>query len=299
MKKLYLSFAIILAFVLRLQSYDGTSLGIVFGVGSIFGIWFLVRSMPAELPFFPEICALFFAISPWHIFITKYQDISFLIFFMILGVNILLRIFKKHSFLTTAVFLLITIFFIANPLKDVLKGFSNTQVPIWTTDEQRREHGIYFNNPFVVLIHNKVINYALSFVEHYGRHFQGDFLFITGDVRNEDGVKDFGQMYLFDLVFILTGVFFILKNIKQWAILIVWLLFSPFPSALDFQPPNAIKAANMIVPLTILSGYGAVKLFNLIYHKFHKSTLRYLLIALVMLFTVWDFSRFLHQYFVH
>ena len=141
---------------------------------------------------------------------------------------------------------MILINFLTISFKDI------TQVPVWLTDEQRREHGNNFANFPVVLIHNKVVNYTLSFLDHYSQHFQGDFLFVSGDVRNS-----FPLMYLFDFIFIITAVIFIIKSPKGWGIIFIWLLMAPLPSALDLQPPNALLSSNMIVPLVLLSSFSA------------------------------------------
>lgn len=262
MKKLALVLIIVLTIILRIPQTSGEYISLVLSLGSVIGIWFLARllSFAQKFPAFPEICSLFLAISPWHIFITKYQEKSLIIFLTILVIYLITRFFRKHRFFLAAFFLVVTIFIITNPVKDNFKSFSNTQAPIWLTDEQRREHGYSYNNPLVILEHNKFINYSLAFLDLYSQHFQGDFLFISGDIRGM--VSSFGQMYFFDFFFIALGLISVIKNLKEWEIIFLWLLLAPFPSALDFQPPNAIKAANMIVPLIMLSSFGASLLFR-------------------------------------
>ena len=258
MKILLFVFSLILAFVLRLSVNDGNYMESILGTGSVFGIWLIARYLPTSVNFFPEICALLLAISPWHILISKYTDINFLLLFTTLGIYIFFRFLKKYVFLTGVVFLLVITLVIS---KDSFFGFSNTQVPIWLTDEQRREHGNFYNHPVVVLAHNKVANYSLSFLDHYTQHFQGDFLFISGDVR-DGSIPHLGLMYFFDFIFITTALILIIKNPKGWGIIFLWLSLAPLPSALDFQPPNALKAYLMIVPLTILSAFGASYIFK-------------------------------------
>lgn len=225
---------------------------LLLNVASIIGIYLLARSLPTakRFPFFPEICALFLAISPWYIFISKNQNYSLILFVSILGIYILVKFIKKYLLLTTALFLILLNFFTIS-FKDI------TQVPVWLIDEQRREHGSFYNYPLVILEHNKAINYTMSFLDHYSQHFQGDFLFITGDVRS-----NFPLMYLFDFVFIIMAFLFIIKQPKGWGIIFIWLLAAPLPSALDFQPPNALSSFNMIVPLVLLSSFGVSGIIN-------------------------------------
>lgn len=221
-------------------------------LGSVFLIYFLARSLPLEKKFskFPFICALFLAISPWYIFISKNQNYSLILFVSILGIYILVKFIKKYLLLAATLFLML-LNFLTISFKDI------TQVPVWLIDEQRREHGSFFESPLVILEHNKAINYALSFLDHYSQHFQGDFLFVSGDVRNS-----FPLMYLFDFVFIIMAFLFIIKQPKGWGIIFIWLLMAPLPSVLDFQPPNALSSFNMIVPLVLLSSFGVSGIIN-------------------------------------
>ena len=216
-------------------------------LGSVFLIYLLARSLPLEkkFPSFPFICALFLAISPWFNFISKDRQASLMLFLSITGVYLINKFLKKYSLVSVFLFLIL-INFLTISFKDI------TQVPVWLTDEQRREHGNNFANFPVVLIHNKVVNYTLSFLDHYSQHFQGDFLFVSGDDRNS-----FPLMYLFDFIFIITAVIFIIKSPKGWGIIFIWLLMAPLPSALDLQPPNALLSSNMIVPLVLLSSFSA------------------------------------------
>lgn len=258
MKKLLLILALILTTILRISQTDGAYIGLGLGLGSVVGIWFLARSFEFGQKFslFPEISALFLAISPWHIFISRYQDKALILLILILGVYLILKIFKRSPAIV-AIFLIIFIFLV-NP-NGILTGFSNTQAPVWLTDEQRREHGKLFNHPLVISEHNKIINYSLSFLDLLSQHFQGDFLFISGDVR-ENGA--FGQMYPIDFIFITMALIFMIKNPKGWGIILILLILTPIPSALDFQPPNALRAYLMIAPLTILSAFGASYIFK-------------------------------------
>lgn len=218
---------------------------LLLNLASVVGIYLLARSLPnaKKFPLFPKVTALFLAISPWFLFFSQDQRAGLIFFLTISGVYTIIRFFKKYLTLAVTIFLLAVNF--------SLVSAPSTQDPIWLTIEQRREHGNFYNNPLVLLEHNKMINYTLSFLDHYFQHFQGDFLFITGDVR-----ENFALMYLFDLAFIMVSVIYIIKRPRGWGIIIIWLLLAPIPSALDLQPPNALKSFNMIAPLVLLSSFG-------------------------------------------
>lgn len=254
MNKNLVLFIIILAVVLRLMIETQITWALVFGMGSILTVYLLTKNLFREYKnsTFPLFCALFLGVSSWYISLVKFPTIYFQIFLITLGIYCIIKFFKSSSVISTIFLLMVLMLFnsVPNSLKNIL---SSTQVPIWTTDEQRREHGKFYNHPSVVFIHNKVTNYTLSFLDHYALHFEGSFLF--GD----------GKMYFFDFIFITLALVSITRKPKRWGVIFLWLFLSPIPSALDFQPPNALKAASMVVPLTILSSFGAYMLFKTFY----------------------------------
>ncbi len=220
-------------------------------LGSLTLIYLLARCLPfGKKPYFAATCSVFLAISPWFHFVSKDGQASLMLFLSIAGVYLINKFLKRYLLIGAFLFLILLNFFSIS-FQDV------TQVPLWLTDEQRREHDSFYNHPLVILAHNKVINYTLSFLDHYSQHFQGDFLFISGDVRDS-----FALMYLFDFIFIITAAVFIIKVPKGWGIIFIWLALAPLPSALDFHPPNALKSFNMLVPLIILSSFGASYIFQ-------------------------------------
>lgn len=128
--------------------------------------------------------------------------------------------------------------------------------------ELRNEHKDT-NNIFVRLIHNRVVTYGLQFAQNYIDHFNGNFLFISGDVIQRSKVPAMGQMYIYDFLLIIIGLMMIIKKLSRSKIfLLIWLLVAPVAAALTFQTPHALRAQNMIIPLTIISAYGLISLLE-------------------------------------
>lgn len=298
----YLFLIVITAILLRFVALDTTAdllsniLVMFFGVGSVVGLWYLVGQLfvGSDYRWMKEVSAFFLAISPWHIILINYSwQISLSIFIVILGSFVLIKLIKDKIWLFFSIAILI---FVSNQLsRPFIFGIENTKAPLWLTDEQRREHGKDYNNLAVKFIHNKIINYSLSFLDHYSEHFSGDFLFIAGDVSLNRKISDFGQMYLFDIVFLLMGIFAIVRKFDwRWGIVLLWLILAPINSALTFVPPDSLRSALMIVPLVIISSFGAITLFGLI-HKYTEGLIRYSSIFIILSLMAWDLSRFLHQ----
>ncbi len=179
--------------------------------------------------------------------------------------------------------------------------------PIERTNEQRMEHTGITSRP----IHNKLTNYALSFLKNWNEHYHGLFLFVSGDVIQRSAVPETGQMYLFEMVTVLVGFVVIIRShskiqyTKFYILIMYWFLIAPIPAALTFQSPHALRSQNMVIPLTIISAIGLAYIIERI-KKLHVT--RYALLRIfshytlyIILYTciLWSFSRYLHMYYRH
>lgn len=161
--------------------------------------------------------------------------------------------------------------------------------PINRINEQRGEHenlGIFSKLP-----HNKLVNYTLAFMRNWSGHFQGEFLFMTGDSIQRNKVPETGVMYLFDIVFVTAGLIYLARaRGSEKKILLLWIAIAPVAAALTFQAPHALRSQNMVIPLTILSALGLSYIWNSV------GVYKFSVLALIML---WCLSRYLHMYYVH
>jgi len=181
--------------------------------------------------------------------------------------------------------------------------------PLARINEQRGEHSDYMSLPAKIL-HNKAVNYGLAFMENWSEHYHGLFLFLSGDDIQRNKVPETGQMYLFDLVFIVVGLIYIFRSYqrswpnsayplytKSYSLIIWWLVIAPTAAALTFQSPHALRSQNMVIPLTIISALG---LANIV--KWLKKQKKYLIIIgylSLIIIIMWNFMRYLHMYWVH
>lgn len=166
-------------------------------------------------------------------------------------------------------------------------------------EEQRGEHD-NFSSIAPKLLHNKAVNYGLAFLENWGKHFHGEFLFLSGDEIQRNRVPETGQMYLFDMVFVGVGILVLIRNFKKEDKLIIWwLVVSPVAAALTFQAPHALRAQNMIIPLVVISAAGLVALIELIKNVLSYKNLAKVTYVLIAVAIAWNFGRYLHMYWVH
>ncbi len=166
-------------------------------------------------------------------------------------------------------------------------------------EEQRGEYED-ISNLFAKALHNKVVNYALAFAENWMSHFHGEFLFLSGDVVTRNKVPETGEMYLVEIIFLSVGSILILKNIKEkeTRVVVMWIIFGPIASALTFQSPSALRAENLVIPLVIISAYGATYLISL-FAKIKISQIKSILYIALSILVVWSFARYEFMYYLH
>lgn len=214
---------------------------------TVAAVWYLTAQLFPEKKWFKEIAALSIALSDWHISLGSYSwKVSLAILLVLLGIYILIKVLKGKVLLFSVVVLV----FLGNQIISPLAiNLNNAPDVIWLTDQQRREHGEQYNSFLSLMLHNKVVNYSLSLLEHWGEHFTGDFLIS----RNPS------LMFFPNILFLLVGVFNILKKgewSSRWGVILLWLAVAPVNSVFNFGPPEPEKASLMIVPLVLISSYG-------------------------------------------
>lgn len=177
-------------------------------------------------------------------------------------------------------------------------GLFSDMGPFWRVNELRGQHSNPWSLP-VRLLHNRLVAYGIAFIENWLDHFHGEFLFLSGDVIERNRIPETGQMYLFDILFVVLGAYFLLKNRpKNWPVVFLWLAISPVAAAMTFQTPHALRANNMAIPLVIISAHGFYQTWIWVKKRANKIlvTSYWLLVTLALL---WSTSRYLHQYYVH
>lgn len=172
--------------------------------------------------------------------------------------------------------------------------FNNLDTIIKSNDRIARDG----NSLWAKIIHNRRVYYAKDFLIHYFHHFQGDFLFITGDRNPRLSVQSVGELYLFELPFLIIGIYLLIKQrTKTTAVLFGWLLIAPVPAAMAKETPHMLRIASIIPVYQIIAGIGftgACSWFlkqQTLIKKLFKFSL--LIIIIVNVF------YYLHNYWIH
>ena len=167
--------------------------------------------------------------------------------------------------------------------------------PLWEALELRREDG---NTLLARVLHNRYATYTYRFAKNYLSHFSPRFLFIVGDEIARSKVPGLGQAYLFTFPFFILGLLLMLaRNGRGEKLVLSWLLIAPVAAALTFQSPHALRAQNMVFPLTIITAVGIYQFFAFIFPWAKKIAVGLCLFTLII--GGYEVARYLHQYYIH
>lgn len=121
------------------------------------------------------------------------------------------------------------------------------------------------NNAFwSSIINNRRIFYGLSFTEHFFDHLKPSFLFIRGDINPKFSIQDVGQLYLWDLPFIIIGILFLFRKKEgEWWFIPLWIFIGILPAATAKETPHALRIESTLPAFQILVGYGVITAYFL------------------------------------
>ena len=140
------------------------------------------------------------------------------------------------------------------------------------------------------LLDNRRIVFVKTVVMGYLSHFSLKWLFLTGDNQRHHA-PDMGLLYLWEMPFLLYGIYRVLKYRKGpvSTILVGWLLISPFAASVTTGLPHAVRTLVFLPVFQIITAIGIVE---------SKRFLRNAGMAVVILFAVFNFVYYLDMYFV-
>lgn len=161
------------------------------------------------------------------------------------------------------------------------------------------------NAPWSKIIHNRRLLFSVDYLQHYFDNLAPNFLFITGDGNTRFSTQAVGEMYIWDIPFVVIGLLFLLKKKeKYWWIIPIWLLIGIIPAATARETPHALRIESSLPMFQIISAYGFVVFLDWARKhnpkfKMRDLKLNYLLPCLAALLLLVNFAYFYHDYFSH
>jgi 4-amino-4-deoxy-L-arabinose transferase-like glycosyltransferase len=148
------------------------------------------------------------------------------------------------------------------------------------------------------LLHGEWFSYVRGLLERYVIYFSPKMLFIEGDYNQRSRVPDFGPLYILSAVFILGGLYKLIKqNDRASKLVLIWLLLAPIPGVLSRDLLTLLRSLNMVVPWVILEAIGCLLLFS----YFKKLDRKFFIgfCGLISVVLIYNFYSFLDRYFIH
>ena len=144
------------------------------------------------------------------------------------------------------------------------------------------------------VIHNRRVLFSIEYVKHYFDNLSPNFLFIRGDGNPKFSTQDVGQMYIFDIIFFVGGILFLIRRKEgNWWLVPLWLLIGIIPAATARETPHALRIETALPAFQILVAYGFVQLMASL-----KKYRKFIVFCLLFILSV-NFVYFYHNYFNH
>ena len=142
------------------------------------------------------------------------------------------------------------------------------------------------------IIHNRRLFYLNEYLSGYFDAFSPTFLFAKGDVNPRLSTQEVGELYYFDILLVLIGVYFLFAKKHKYSLFILsWLLISPLGQATARETPHALRMIHILPTFQILSAVGLYYICK--YLNFKRSVI--LIPSIIALFLFY----YLHMYYVH
>lgn len=153
------------------------------------------------------------------------------------------------------------------------------------------------------VLHNRRVEYGISFLSHYFDNLSFNFLFINGDGNPKFSIQSVGQLYLWELPFLLVGLLFLFKKREgTWKIIPVWVLLAIIPAATARETPHALRIESALPMFQLLVAYGIVNTFYFV-HKYKLSKLQYKALQLFavcfLFFALFNIAYYFEGYYKH
>jgi 4-amino-4-deoxy-L-arabinose transferase-like glycosyltransferase len=166
-------------------------------------------------------------------------------------------------------------------------------------EEQIREDE-FMPTAITRMFHNKAINYARTIIANYSTYFSLDFLALEGGFPQRQRIPNVGLFYLWQIIFLLAGVFFILssRNKNGYTLLALWIMLL-LPTAITFDDvPNVYRSIVILPILIMIISLGITEGFAVLRSNYGKRMVILASIALLVVGT-YEGLYFFHQYSGH
>jgi len=209
---------------------------------------------------------------------------------------------NKYSFIALLLFVALSGFIFSKTVfeanKTKLSGigiFSDPSVIHAKIEIPRNQHEDFplFNRA----VHNRVTFAVERIAQNYLNSFSPQFLFITGGTNKAHNIEGFGNMYIFESIFLLAGFIYLVtaKKTKETKLVLWWFLIAPIAAIITKDAPhtNRMFVIFPILPLVVSMGLYWV-IAELIKQRWKK-----LAIFIILFLFIINFAIYIDRYYIH
>lgn len=298
--------------LLGLSEFSVRLVSALWGTAAIIALYFLTKELFKNQPHKEKIALLssiFLAISPWHIHLSRVslEGLAPMVFFTVLATTYFLKAQRDIHFLFISILLFALAFYSYFPARLFIPALTVTVtllyfnsllkykkklilavlllmillLPFFSSITSQdglarwQQVSIFSHPPQDSTIPQHILNNYLS-------HFSLDFLFFKGDSGmlgqfiTRHSLKNFGELYLLQAIFIVLGFIFLWrdKDKKTLLLILAWLILYPLGSIFTTdKSAQATRSIAGVIPWQILTGMGIVYLFYLLKSQILRITL--------------------------
>lgn len=151
---------------------------------------------------------------------------------------------------------------------------------------------------FAKIFFNQVILIFWQYVSNIASYLSPSFLFISGSSHGNHGIGNVGQFYLFEMPFILLGIYTIISKKVKWAYLFVfWAAVVILIASLTRDVPHATRSFFLIVPLIVFSACGFVVFISWL-KKLEKKEYEIAVLSAVTIFIFYNIVYYFTSYYI-
>lgn len=144
------------------------------------------------------------------------------------------------------------------------------------------------------ILHNRRAAYIPTLVQNYLVHLRPEYLFFKADMERHHAPL-VGLLYLWDLPFIIAGLYFLARKSYQLEtkiILFWWFLIAPVASSVTWGVPHSLRSEIYLPTFQIFTALG-------LYHLYAIFKMKRLFAGVAASLLLFNFLFYLHQYYYH
>ncbi len=150
------------------------------------------------------------------------------------------------------------------------------------------------------ILHNRRFGYATEYFRHYFDNLTPEFLFIKGDGNPKFSIRDVGQLYVWEIPFLIAGLLFLFRRREgHWWTIPYWVAVGILPAATARETPHALRIESILPTFQILTAYGLYHIISNFKFQISNFKLKPFLIGLIIIAGLFNFLYFYHNYVKH